>query len=218
MSQISARGLRSASPLRFETLEDRLTPSWGGLPPSAVALPTDAVSVALNATGDVKLPAAIATTEIDWYRFTAAAGDSVFRATTPRSDLDPVIGVYDAAGRLVASNDDVSGTNTDSRVKVNLKAGTYFLGVTNFDGTDGGTYTVSLNTPTPPVAPPTDTRFNITLRTTGLTPSQLVIFQAAVARWELCTRSARLLHCTKPCQRLTSQSCIHMSASARAHS
>ncbi len=56
--------------------------------------------------------------------------------------------------------------------------------MTNFDGTAGGTYTVSLNTPTPPVAPPTDTRFNITLRTDGLTPSQLVIFQAAVARWE----------------------------------
>ncbi len=57
------------------------------------------------------------------YRFTAAAGDSVFRTTTPRSNLDTVIGVYTTAGRLVASNDDISGTNTDSRVKVNLASG-----------------------------------------------------------------------------------------------
>ncbi len=184
MSQFAARSLRSASPLRFETLEDRVTPSWGGLPPSSVALPTGPVNVALNATGDAKLPGAIATTEVNWYRFTAAAGDSVFKATTPRSNLDTVIGVYDAAGQLVASNDDISGTNTDSRVKVNLKAGTYYLGVTNYNGTAGGTYTVSLNTPTPPVAPPADTSFSIALRTTGLTPSQSVIFQAAVARWE----------------------------------
>ncbi len=57
MSQFSARRPRAvAAPLRFETLEDRLTPSWGGVPPSEVALPTGLADVALNATGDVKFP------------------------------------------------------------------------------------------------------------------------------------------------------------------
>ncbi len=187
MSQPSPR-------LRLLTLEDRVTPSWGGLPPSAVALPTGPVAVTLNTLGDASGPAAITANEVDWYRVTVASGTATFSATTPTSNLDTVIGVYTAAGRRVASNDDISYPgNTDSRVSVTLPAGTYFLGVTNYVGTPGGTYTWAVHaatarppvTPpvTPPPVPPTADGFDITLRTTGLTTSQVAIFRQAAARW-----------------------------------
>ncbi len=188
-----------ATPLRLITLEDRVTPSWGGVPPSAITLPTNPVVVALNASGDASGQAAITNNEVDWYRVAVTAGTSTFSATTPTSNLDTVIGLYNASGRRVAYNDDISYPgNTDSRVSVSLAAGTYYLGVTNYVGTAGGTYTVALDTPSvappsppvvppsPPVVPPTVPPaggFDIALRTTGLTASQLAIFQQAAARW-----------------------------------
>ncbi len=185
--------------LRLQTLEDRVTPSWASLPPSAVALPARPVAVTLNTLGDATGLAAVTANEVDWYRVTVASGTATFSATTPTSNLDTVIGVYNAAGRRVASNDDISYPgNTDSRVSVTLPAGTYFLGVTNYVGTPGGTYTWAVRgatasppvtppvTPppvTPPTVPPTTGSFDITLRTTGLTTSQLATFRQAAARW-----------------------------------
>ncbi len=188
MSQPSRRLRRSLTlALRVETLEDRLTPSWGGLPPSALALPASPVAVALNASGDASGQAAITNNEVDWYRFTVAAGSATFSASTPTSNLDTVLGLYNASGRRVASNDDISYPgNTDSRATVTLTAGTYYLGVTNYVGTAGGSYTWAIDAPAvaPPVPPvPTPTGFDITLRTTGLTAGQLAIFQQAAARW-----------------------------------
>ena len=193
MSQPSPR-------LRLQTLEDRVTPSWGGLPPSGVALPVRPAAVTLNTLGDATGLAAITANEVDWYRVAVAAGTATFSATTPTSDLDTVLGVYNAAGRRVASNDDIAPSNTDSRVSVTLPAGTYFLGVTNYVGTPGGTYTWSVKGATaapprppvtppvtpptvPPTVPPTAGGFDITLRTTGLTTSQVAVFRQAAARW-----------------------------------
>jgi hypothetical protein len=46
MSHASRRLNRIPS---FEMLEDRLVPSWSGVPPSVIAVPADAVAVSMNA-------------------------------------------------------------------------------------------------------------------------------------------------------------------------
>ena len=90
--------------LRLSALEDRVTPSWSSLPPSAVAPPTGPVAVTLNTLGDATGLAAITANEVDWYRVTVAAGTATFSATTPTSNLDTVIGVYSAAGVFIRAS------------------------------------------------------------------------------------------------------------------
>ncbi|MBY0459501.1 MAG: hypothetical protein K2V38_19435, partial [Gemmataceae bacterium] len=180
-----ARPAATNARLAIENLEDRLTPSWGSVPPSLVAVPTNAVAVALNTAGDATGGAAITANETDWYTFTARAGSSTFTAT---GNLDTVIGVYNASGQRVAFNDDISSTNLNSRTTVTLAAGTYYLGLTNYVGTRGGSYTWAVDSPAAPVSPPPSPPpatggFQITLRTTGLTASQQAVFQQAANRW-----------------------------------
>jgi hypothetical protein len=172
--------------LAVERLEDRVTPSWGGVPPSLVAVPMSAVAVALNSGGDAIGSAAVSTGEVDWYRFTTAAGGITIAARTPYSSLDTVIALYDAKGRRVAYNDDIASTNRDSRIITTLTAGRYYLGVTNYTGTPGGSYTWGINGPVAgqalaQLAPAGG--FRITLHTSGLTASQQTIFQQAANRW-----------------------------------
>src|SRR4051812_12522795 len=123
---------RTAAPraLRVEALEDRLTPSWSSVPPSLVSVPTLFTAATLNSGGDAGGSAAVTANEVDWYKFTGAAGSYTLTASTPTSSLDTVIGIYNASGQRVAYNDDVSYYNRDSRVTVTLPAGTYYLGVT----------------------------------------------------------------------------------------
>ena len=68
-----------------------------------------------------------------------------------------------------------------------MTAGTYYLGVTNYIGTGGGSYTWSVDGPSPgappPPPPPPTGGFSITLRTSGLTANQRTIFQQAANRW-----------------------------------
>ncbi|WP_168219395.1 DVUA0089 family protein [Limnoglobus roseus] len=168
-------------------------PSWGSTPPSAVAVPTSYTPVTLNTAGDATGAASVATTEVDWYRFTVTTGGSfTISATTPTSNLDTVIGLYTSTGQRVTYNDDISSTNYDSRFTRTLSAGTYLLGVTNYTGTAGGTYTWAIDGPAttvppppppPPTSPPTTGGFSITLQTNGLTANQLFAFQQAAARW-----------------------------------
>ena len=147
--------------LAVTSLEERLVPSWGATPPASLTVPSsNVVQVALNTSGDATGTARIATTETDWYRFTAATGGSyTFDATTPTSSLDTVAAVYSATGRRLGFNDDVSSSNTDSRVTVTLAAGqTYLFGVTNYTGTSGGAYTWKIDGPAAVVVPnPTPT-------------------------------------------------------------
>ena len=51
--------------LRVETLEDRTVPSWGGIPPATVAVPTSFTGVTLNGSGDATGTAAITANEVD---------------------------------------------------------------------------------------------------------------------------------------------------------
>ncbi|MGD9636292.1 MAG: S8 family serine peptidase [Pirellulales bacterium] len=138
--------------LQFENLEDRLALTWVGVPPTSISPPASAVSVTLNSSGDATGAATIATTEVDYYSFTAlSSGSYAISATTPSSSVDTVLGVFSASGVRLAYNDDVSyPTNTDSRVTLNLVAGTrYYVGITNYAATSRGSYTWTIDGPTP---------------------------------------------------------------------
>jgi hypothetical protein len=138
---------------RFELLEDRLNFSWGSTPSSTIKPPSSPVAVTLDSQRDATGTASIASTEIDWYRFTATvSGSYSLEATTPSSSLDTVLGLYKSSGKRVAYNDDISGSDNDSRVSVSLTAGKkYLLGITNYKGTPGGAYTWKIDGPAPPV-------------------------------------------------------------------
>lgn len=154
--------------LLLESLEERLTPSWSSLPPSLIAIPASSTAVVQNTQGDATGNASIASSEIDWYRFTAlASGSATFSALTPSSNLDTVAALYNSSGNRVAYNDDISSSNRDSRFTVNLTAGqTYYFGVTNYTRTAGGAYTWSIDG-AGNVATPTDDNYenNDTLST-----------------------------------------------------
>ena len=188
--------------LGFEGLEPRLVLTWVGVPPVAVALPASAAAVTLNSAADASGAASIATTEVDYYSFTATrTGSYTISATTPSSSVDTVLGVFSSTGRRLAYNDDiVYATNTDSRLTINLTAGVrYYVGITNYSTASRGSYTWTIDgpaavmTPTTPTSPTTPTTpttptstggFQITLSMSGLTVSQQAIFQQASARWQ----------------------------------
>src|SRR5262245_28754071 len=135
--------------LHVELLEDRLTPSWAGVPPSLINPPSSSVAVTLT-NNDASGSAAISANEADYYRFTAtASGRYTIRATHQNSYLDSVIGVFNAAGTRLAYNDDIAyPTTLDSRVTLTLAAGqTYYLAVTNYKGAPGGGYSWKINGP-----------------------------------------------------------------------
>ena len=140
--------------LAQETHEDRLTPSWSSTPASSIAIPASVLAATLNSSGDASGSGSIVNNEIDFYQFNATAGKFAISATTPSSNMDTVIGLYDAAGQRVAFNDNVSAANHDSKLNITLTSGTYYLGVTNLTGTPGGTYDWSINCPNIKSPPP----------------------------------------------------------------
>ncbi len=140
----------------FETLEPRLALTWAGVPPVVISPPTSAVSVTLNAQNDASGTASIATTEVDYYFFVAtASGIYTISATTPTSSVDTVLGVFNSSGQRLAYNDDiVFAVNTDSRLTINLTAGTrYYVGITNYSSSSRGAYTWSIVGPADTVKP-----------------------------------------------------------------
>jgi hypothetical protein len=136
--------------LSMETLEDRLALTWVGVPPASVPIPTTPVGVSLNSQNDATGVATIATTEVDFYKFTATAtGTYTISATTPSSSVDTVLGVFSATGQRLAYNDDIGyPTNTDSRLQLKLFTGTqYFIGITNYSTGSRGAYTWTIDGP-----------------------------------------------------------------------
>jgi len=140
--------------LCMETLEPRLALTWAGVPPITLT-PTNALAVTLNSNNIASGVTTIATTEIDFYSFTArTSGAHEFSATTPSSNVDTVIGLFSASGQRLAYNDNISSSNTDSRFTTNLTAGTqYYLGVTNRLSTSRGSYTWIIDGPSAAAAP-----------------------------------------------------------------
>ena len=154
------------------------------MPPATIDLPDTSHAVALDGHGDAGGSARISTDETDWFRVNVKAGKYTFVATTPNSDLDAVIAIYNADGERVAFNDDIGSSNLNSRVTVTLPAGKYFYGVTNFEGTEGGTYNWAILGPTPPTTvSAAGSAFSITLQMSGLSASQQTIFRQAANRW-----------------------------------
>ena len=108
-------------------------------PPShLVPLPTPTVITV--APGQNLGSGSILNNEIDWYAFTAPkTGFYSITTSTPTSSLDTVVGLYDATGTLIASNDDDNGT--DSYVLQYLTQGQdYQFGVSNFSTGTSGAY------------------------------------------------------------------------------
>ena len=89
--------------------------------------------------------------DVDFYRFTAQAGDLVI-AETLTGALDTMIVLADAGGNIIAFDDD-SGAGLLSRFVAPIPAaGTYYLGVTTFPdagftgaGSGSGRYVLSVN-------------------------------------------------------------------------
>src|SRR5262245_14880037 len=122
---------------QVELLEDRLTPSWAGVPPAVIAVPPSGTTdVTLNNLGDASGSAAITANEADFYRFTAqSTGSHTFAASRTSGGLDTVIGVFNSSGQRLAFNDDINFFNLNSRLTTSLTAGqTYYLGVSNYTG------------------------------------------------------------------------------------
>src|SRR5262245_31275020 len=110
--------------LDVELLEDRLTPSWAGAPPSLITPPSSCVAVTLT-NNDASGSGVVSSGEVDYYRFTAtASGSYTIHAVHQNSYLDSVIGVFNASGTRLAYNDDIAyPTTLDSRVKLTLTVG-----------------------------------------------------------------------------------------------
>ena len=121
----------------------------------------------------VKLPfsteghfTAVAAGDVDFYRFTAKAGDILAIETVPGTQLDTMLGLFDAANNLIALDDDggAYGVGGLSRILVRILAdGTYKVGVTTWPdfaftggGNETGRYVLSIRTYTGTVLPVTD--------------------------------------------------------------
>ena len=73
--------------------------------------------------------------DVDFYKFSATAGDVLVVETVPGNQVDTLIGLFDAAGTLLAVNDDggAFGLGGLSRLAVIVPAtANYFVGVTTW--------------------------------------------------------------------------------------
>jgi hypothetical protein len=150
--------ITSGRRLAMESLEPRLALTWAGVPPTSITPPTSAVGVTLT-SNDATGSATVATTEVDYYSFTASAsGSYIISTATPSSSLDTVLGVFSSTGQRLSYNDDISyPSNTDSRVTINLTAGTrYYVGITNYSSGSRGAYNWSIDGPAVTTTPTDD--------------------------------------------------------------
>jgi len=141
-----ARDRSRARRFALEHLEARYVLTWPAIPPASIVPPARPVFVALSGN-DAIGSAAITSTEIDYYAFTASiTGSYIISTASPTSNLDTVLGVYNSGGLLVAYSNDISSSNPDSRTLANLIAGGhYYLGITNYAGSPPGSYTWSID-------------------------------------------------------------------------
>ena len=93
--------------------------------------------------------------DVDFYKFAATAGDILVVETVPGNQVDTMIGLFDAAGTLLALNDDggAFGLGGLSRFAVSVPAtANYFIGVTTWPdfgftgaGQDFGRYVLAIH-------------------------------------------------------------------------
>jgi len=127
--------------------------------------PTTARSVKLPFSTEAVFTAVDAG-DVDFYRFTARAGDIVAIETVPGAQLDTMLGLFDPANNLVVVDDDggAYGVGGLSRILVRIPvAGTYKVGVTTWPdftftgtGNETGRYVLSIRSYTGTLLPVTD--------------------------------------------------------------
>jgi len=72
--------------------------------------------------------------DLDYFMFTVSRAMSVTLWTETTGDTE--IALFDGAGNTLASNDDVSATDTSSWINIDLPVGTYYVAVREFTGAD----------------------------------------------------------------------------------
>src|SRR5262249_2602480 len=99
---------------------------------------------ALDVVGNIALDPATGRREEDVYSFTGRGGDlydlDVYSSTLPRvaNPIDPVLRLYDASGRLLATSDDDFESHDSSLLDVPLPAdGTYYVVVDSYNPPGG---------------------------------------------------------------------------------
>lgn len=131
--------------LALESLEGRLNPSWT-IAPATIVIPTVSTVLVFDAKQAMSGTAVISTGEVDWYKVSPAWSASFgFNAAKSGTRIDTIMALYSSNGTLIAENDDISSSNTNSRFSTALVAGEkYFLGVTNYTGSATGKYSLAV--------------------------------------------------------------------------
>ena len=124
----------------MEPLEQRLALTWAGVPPTSIAVPTSPVAVSLvqnDATGS----ATIATTEVDYYSFTAGATSQI-DYTVPLASLGLGSGdtiYFDAYSSGGGASDSAVDALSNPNVSITSWSQTY----TSDSGTGLSSYTIT---------------------------------------------------------------------------
>jgi hypothetical protein len=84
----------------------------------------------------------------DWYRVSLLAGKNyqfdMKKTTAGKGGLDTFLNLRDLNGKILASNDDISPQNFDSRlVYFNTQKGDYFIDAASYRDQSSGAYTLS---------------------------------------------------------------------------
>lgn len=154
----SSKPLARGTRLYLEYLEDRITPNtaWGlNGPPLTVNTGSVSATAVTLLSGDAGGSASITKNEVDYFRFTtSAAGFYTLRAT---AGFDVMVGVYESgsSGKLLGYADRF-GANATEALSVYLDGNkTYFLAVSNYRTTPGGSYTWAIDDVDPAPGNPT---------------------------------------------------------------
>lgn len=79
---------------------------------------------------------------VDFYSTTLATAQAL-RFTMSSTTVDTWMELYDPSANILAFNDDVDGTSTNSAIRVFAPSGAYFLASTSFDPNELGTYALA---------------------------------------------------------------------------
>lgn len=132
------------------------------LPRAAEVEPNNTIEKAQAITIPVVINGCINSSDTDYYKFTGSTGDTIVAAVYARqygSQLDSILRLTDAAGKVVASNDDFENKDlglmthhADSYLMIKLPAnGIYYLQITDAErhGSDLFTYSLRVSPPQP---------------------------------------------------------------------
>ena len=86
-------------------------------------------------------------TYLDLYRLTVAA-EQRLRVTMRSDEVDPFLFVFDEAGDVIETNDDIRFPgDTDAEIVRTFQPGTYYIGANEVDPNDAGPYSLVIRDP-----------------------------------------------------------------------